>query len=311
MNNDINVLLCFDSNYNIQAEVTINSLLNNSTKFINFYIIHDSPESFNKNKLRILDHKNTNEVNVYKFVRREGVVFPNFEKSHMTEATYYRLFIADYIPKNVGEIMYIDPDIICINNFDLLYQTTVENLKSSNFVLSARTEHLEESDSETAVRLELTNNKYFNAGVTFINYKKWHEEKYTENLILHMSYLGDRVVWYDQDIMNSYLDGMYNEIPSKLNFTDIYLPVDNAKKEAVLYHYWGKMKPWTVKGFINYGESFYQTLYRNMFDNNYHIVHRYKKDSVKHFLIFLFSLKIFKLDYPFKFIKNFLSSLGE
>ena len=128
MNNDINVLLCFDSNYNIQAEVTINSLLNNSTKFINFYIIHDSPESFNKNKLRILDHKNTNEVNVYKFVRREGL-FSKFEKSHMTEATYYRLFIADYIPKNVGEIMYIDPDIICINNFDLLYQTTVENLK--------------------------------------------------------------------------------------------------------------------------------------------------------------------------------------
>ena len=31
-----------------------------------------------------------------------------------------------------------------------------------------------------------------------------------------------------------------NEIPSKLNFTDIYLPVDNAKKEAVYITIGGK-----------------------------------------------------------------------
>ena len=29
-------------------------------------------------------------------------------------------------------------------------------------------------------------------------------------------------------------------------------------KEAIFYHFWGKKKPWTVKGFLFYGESFYQ-----------------------------------------------------
>lgn len=309
MTEDINVLLCFDSNYNFQAEVTITSLLQNSSALINFYIIHDNPETFEDMKIRLLGHHKIKNINIYKFVKRSEVKFPNFDESHMTEATYYRLFIADYIPQNVPEIMYIDPDIICINKFDDLYKMTMENLRKSSYILAARTEHIESVNSETATRLELTNNKYFNAGVTFINYKKWFEENYTEKLVLHMNYLGDRVFWYDQDIMNSYVNGMYYELSSKLNYTDIYTPIQNIKNDAVLFHYWGKMKPWTIKGVLNYGESFYQRVYKSIFEENYHIVHRYKKDSLKHFIILVFSLKIFRLESPLKFIKNFIFSL--
>ena len=311
MSRNMNVLLCFDSNYNIQAEVTINSLLNNSSDIINFYLIHDNPESFVETRDRILSNKYTGEVNIYKFVKREGVKFPNFEESHMSEATYYRIFIGDYIPSEVKEIMYIDPDIICINPITNLYHSTVENLIQSKHVLSAKTEHFEKLDSEVSIRLELTNNKYFNAGVTFINYKKWLDEELTDKLTSHMSYLGERVLWYDQDIMNSYLNGSYLELPPQLNYTKINTPYEKVKDEAVLYHYWGKMKPWTIKGILNYGESFYQIVYRGIFEENYHIVHRYKRDSLKQFFILVITLKIFKLKSPFKFINNFISSFGE
>ena len=29
-------------------------------------------------------------------------------------------------------------------------------------------------------------------------------------------------MWFDQDVLNSYLNGMYNELPTQLNYTDIY-----------------------------------------------------------------------------------------
>ena len=226
----------------------------------------------------------------------------------MTEATYYRLFLADYLPESIKNIMYIDPDIICINNYDKIFQTTFEILNKSEFVISARTEHFEKDNSETTERLELTNNKYFNAGVTFINYERWIEKKYTENLTNWMNYLGDRVMWFDQDVLNSYLNGMYNELPTQLNYTDIYSPISEVREEAIFYHFWGKKKPWTVKGFLFYKESFYQIMHRKLFNNDYHIVHRYKRDSIKHFLIFLITLKIFNLKFPLKFIKNFTYS---
>ena len=152
---------------------------------------------------------------------------------------------------------------------------------------------------------------FFNAGVTFINYQRWVEKKFTDNLTNWMNYLGNRVMWYDQDVLNSYLNGMYSELPLQLNFTDIYLPISEVKEEAIFYHFWGKKKPWTVKGFLFYGESFYQRVYRSIFEENYHIVHRYKKDSLKHFIIFVFTLKIFRLKSPIRFIKNFIFSFGD
>jgi len=309
MTDKINILLCFDTNYNIQGEVTMTSLLRNTNNRINFYIIHDNPPTFSEMSKRIKKNKNTESLNMYKFKKREEVTFPNFDESHMTEATYYRLFIGDYLPKEVKNIMYIDPDIICINNFNLIFNTTFEILNRSDFVLSARTEHYEKDNSETVERLELTNNKYFNAGVTFINYEKWLKENYTENLTKWMNYLGERVMWYDQDVLNSYLNGMYNELPAQLNFTDTLLPISEIKEKAVFYHYWGKKKPWTMKGILYYGESFYQEIYRELNNNKYHILHRYRRDSIFHFLNFVLTLKIFRLKHPIKLISSFVKSL--
>jgi len=305
--NSFNILLCFDTNYNIQAEVTMTSLLENSKNNLNFYIIHNNPNTLDEMKLRLQKKSNLQSINVFEFVKRKEVNFPNFDESHMTEATYYRLFISDFLPENIKNIMYIDPDIICINNFDLLFQTTFDILERSDFVLAARTEHYEKLESETAERLELTKNKYFNAGVTFINYQKWVKENYTQNLTDWMNYLGDRVMWYDQDILNSYLNGMYSELPSQLNFTDIYLPINEVKEEAVFYHFWGKKKPWTIKGILFYGESFYQTQHRKIF-KKYHIVHRYKRDSVFHMIKLIITLKIFRLKNPLRFLYDFFKS---
>ena len=45
--------------------------------------------------------------------------------------------------------------------------------------------------------------------------------------------LQDRVMWFDQDVLNSYLNGMYNELPAQLNYTDIYSPISEVREEAI------------------------------------------------------------------------------
>jgi len=309
VNNKFNVLLCFDTNYNIQAEVTMMSLLENTSSQLTFYIIHENPVSLSKIVERISTHPNAENIYTYKFIKRDNVNFPSFEESHMSEATYYRLFIGDYLPKEVKNIIYVDPDITCINNFDIIIDQTISMLNATDLLLAAKTEHMELAESEISVRLELTKNKYFNAGVTVINVEKWINQKYTIKLLEKMNYLGERVMWFDQDVLNSYVDGDYLELPIALNFSDLSLSVNEIKDQAIFYHYSGKKKPWTVKGFISYGESFYQQIYRELFGNNYHIVHTYKRDSIRHFLVYLLSLKIFRLNYPFTFIKNFIKSM--
>ena len=63
-----------------------------------------------------------------------------------------------------------------------MFNYTFEILNNSNCVIAAQTEHFETDDSETSKRIERTNNKYFNAGVTFINYDKRVEHNFNENL---------------------------------------------------------------------------------------------------------------------------------
>jgi lipopolysaccharide biosynthesis glycosyltransferase len=285
------------------------SLLENTSSQLTFYIIHENPATLEKLIKRTSIHPNVENIYTYKFIKRDNVNFPSFDESHMSEATYYRLFIGDYLPKEIKNIIYVDPDIICINNFDTIIDQTLSVLNSTDLLLAAKTEHMELDDSETSVRLELTKNKYFNAGVTVINVEKWINQKYTDKLLEKMDHLGERVFWFDQDILNSYVDGDYLELPSALNFTDLSLSLNDIKEVAIFYHYSGKKKPWTVKGFISYGESFYQEIYREIFDNNYHIVHTYKRDSIRHFLMYLLSLKILNLNYPLTFIKNFIKSM--
>ena len=41
-----NILYCFDENYNIQATVSMFSLLKQTNEKINFHIIHKNPKSF-------------------------------------------------------------------------------------------------------------------------------------------------------------------------------------------------------------------------------------------------------------------------
>lgn len=301
-------LLCFDENYNIQAEVTISSLLENSNFKLNFHIIHDDPESFEESKKRLISLSNLQSIEVYKFNKRKNVIFPNFDESHMSEATYYRLFLSDYLPRTIKNIIYIDPDVICLNNFDGMVETSFEILNNSKYVIGAKTEHYEKSNNDTSTRLELTRNKYFNAGVTFIDYEKWIDESYTERLISHMDYLGDRVLWMDQCVLNSFLDGSYVEIPEQLNFTSRLYDKEFLLDEVVFYHFVGSRKPWTVKGVFSDGESLYQHFHKRLFNNNYHIVHRYKRDSIFQFFQLILSLRIFKLKNPLIYVRNFIDS---
>ena len=75
MNNKFDILLCFDANYNLQGEVTMMSLLKNTSSQLTFYIIHENPVSLEKLVERISTHPNVENIYTYKFIKRDGVNF--------------------------------------------------------------------------------------------------------------------------------------------------------------------------------------------------------------------------------------------
>ena len=87
-----NILYCFDENYNNQAITSMYSLLENTTKKLNFHIIHKNPVSFEKLLELVSNDESFNNAFLYKF-ENTGYNFPNVKNSHVSEATYYRMYL--------------------------------------------------------------------------------------------------------------------------------------------------------------------------------------------------------------------------
>ena len=51
-----------------------------------------------------------------------------------------------------------------------------------------------------------------------IDLKMWNEKNISENLLLTLQKLDQKIVYWDQDVLNSYFDGNYYEIDKNLNF---------------------------------------------------------------------------------------------
>mgnify|MGYP001329269773 FL=1 len=88
-----------DENYNKQAYISISSLLEKINTQCSILIIHKNPETFNTYIDQIEVNDNLDNIKIVKF-ENKGTKFPQLEGSHVSEATYYRLFIDQYLPKD-------------------------------------------------------------------------------------------------------------------------------------------------------------------------------------------------------------------
>ena len=294
-------LYCFDTNYNIQASVSIYSLLEHVDEKIDIFIIHQ-----NSNELNIPDiihnHKNLNLLKIYDF-KNENYIFPNIENAHVSEATYYRFFIEQYLPANLDFITYLDADIVIVKNPLTLIREHIDNLEKSNFTISVNSEPQSENEI-----IKLKNNRYFNAGVMLIDYKKWLKKDMLNNLVELTHKRKNDLVFWDQDVLNIYFDGEYLELSKFLNYKLDFSPYQHEKKvnlneNVSLIHYSGKFKPWSLKGIENNASVYYQDNFRQLYDSSYHLSDNWKVNTLKDFFKILFSGRILSIAFPFSLIK--------
>ena len=305
----LNFLYCFDEKYNQQAFSSIISLLDCVSEKINIYVIYN--KTFNNEYLprKIRNHKKLNTIKflIFQDINNE---FPNIQNSHLTEATYYRLFIEKYVPNNINYLTYIDSDIICLKNPIIEIKEKIKILKASPNIFMARTEYKKSSKKENKIyeRLDM-DGPYFNAGFLIINIEKWRKNNLTENLIIKMNKLSKSILHWDQDVLNSYFDGKYIEIENKFNFNayDKRNEVKNLE-EIIFLHYVGSKKPWVLSGIFNKFSEYYHYNFRKINNKYYHITHTWKRNSMYIFVNSLLKLKILNLKYPLMFLKDFVKS---
>tara|TARA_Y100000992_G_C21266827_1_gene494385 strand:- start:1062 stop:1955 length:894 start_codon:yes stop_codon:yes gene_type:complete len=290
-------IYCIDTTYNVPCYLSIQSLIKCSEEFLDIHIIHSNPASFNKFKNNLEIKNKKIRISLYRI--ENNFDYPNLEDRHVSMATYFRLFIGDYINKELKNLIYIDADAFAINNFDEIVTKTFEEMNQKNFTIAAL--DVNNYDNETR------NKPYFNAGVLFIDYEKWLNNEITKKLKTETQ---KDFFYHDQDILNNYFKDNFLNMNKWLNMhvvlEDYVFNQKLIEEEAFFVHYVGKTKPWDLEGLLKLNSVFYHQLVKEY--NNGELF--FKKVSyilrIKFLIINFF--KILKHDDSIYFFRNILTS---
>ena len=260
---------------------------------------------------KIINHKNLESIKVYKFDKK-NIKFPNLNNNHISEATYYRLYTSSYLPNDIKHITYLDADTVCTNN-PTNHIMRIQSKLDDNKSIAVKTEMNRQPDTSALFdKLQMSSKKYFNAGVMVINLDLWKENNIEDKARDKMVLLADKIQFWDQDILNSIIDGDYVELDSELNYI-VSLDTNalrNMKKEIKLsdenlpqfIHYAGSSKPWTLEGIFVSDSKYYQNYYKKVFRQKYHIKINWKSHSLKVLVKNLKNKNILDIDHPFALV---------
>lgn len=290
------------------AFTSIVSVLDCINEKVKIYIIHNSQEINFLIPEYISNHRNLEEINITIFSNPNNV-FPNVENSHVSEATYFRLFLENYIENDVDYLIYLDADVICLKNPIDYFKSTIKAMKTKNLPIAAMNHEEVPVKDKRLLDLGITKGKYFNAGVMIIDYELWRKSNVLNKSVKIIQNKSQSLVLWDQDVLNVIFDGNFENINPYFNYRMNMLNFSQKEVELIdqnvfLLHYYGKSKPWSVKG-VSFGiAEYYQSEFRKFQNEKYHIVHNWKKGSLLYILQIVLSGKIFSLKYPVRFLQE-------
>ena len=139
----MNLLYCIDKNYNEQCYTAIKSHVSNAMSPLRIYVIHQEPHTFSKELVESFSENKIELLEVIKFqenlIRDNTKLKKDIKNSHVSMATYFRLFIDKHLPTDLTQIVYVDPDVICIKNFEMEYSEIFKLMKEDKYVIGSKT----------------------------------------------------------------------------------------------------------------------------------------------------------------------------
>ncbi len=264
----MNVLVTLNSNYLKQLAVMLTSLLQ-SNPGIHFivYIAHTSMTG--RDFEFINQHVDTLNCTIAEIKIPNDLLSDAPITRRYPKEMYYRIFAAQFLPKKLDRILYLDPDVVAINSLNELY-----NIDFQENLFAAATDVYEPLERLNRVRLKMPKNStYVNSGVMMLNLSLLREQQNIDEVFDYIQEYKNRLIFPDQDVINGLYGGRTIIVDPKVyNLSERYYIIHNLHpknkeckidldwihRNTVIIHYCGKNKPWkeNYKGELG---AFYQS----------------------------------------------------
>jgi lipopolysaccharide biosynthesis glycosyltransferase len=172
---------------------------------------------------------------------------------HISVATYFRVLVADLLPKVEKKVIYIDADAVVLGDLSELWQMDMKGkammaVQDGNSSVSSGG-----GIPEYALLGIPANTEMFNAGVFVSDLDKWREANVARQVLAYLKRNHDKVKYWDQDGLNAILSQDAIIIPKRWNYrVDCHeapqlsceTVVQMIRKNAAVVHYASATKPW-------------------------------------------------------------------
>lgn len=204
----------------------------------------------NKNCIKAFAERYGNTVSFYSFDDK-GIKYPNIGSGHISKESYIRLFAPNYLPDDIERILYLDVDLLVLDDIQELYSIPMESA-----VIAGIMDYPEKDRYE---RLGIPSEYgYFNAGVMMFNIKLWKEAGLTHAAKNILNNTGIELKHHDQDVLNMLCHEKWKRISFRWNIMDVFFYDINQYEEKYrneirkeithpcIVHFTGSIKPWNA-----------------------------------------------------------------
>ena len=238
----MNIFFAVNDSYVDQLLVSIISVLKNNQNIkINFYVL--SSDFSKESKLKIDNIRIRYDNWEIQYIVPDVNIFSSFKLNieYITIETYFRYLIADLVP-NLDKCLYLDADLVVNGSLKDLYNTEIEEY----YCAGVRDLYIDEINYKNKINFNHTD-LYINAGVLLMNLSKIRQDNIVLKLIDNTTFLKDKILFQDQDIINITFKGNIKEIDSIYNFTSSNVKYEKYKRQnAIVIHFTGAQKPWHI-----------------------------------------------------------------
>jgi len=276
------VAFCIDENYIQHLCVALMSLLiTNGNVVDNIYVLHNPIKGKTKNIISnfILKkfHKRIIFIEVTETVFED--IFKHFKESrHFSPVIFYRYILPNILPKDLKTILYLDPDIIVVDNIEKIFKIDFNLASEGNqdckndcdyYVYAV--DHCMDEEALSYLRAIgfILNNDYFNSGILYINLDKWRKENVSQKAIDFTQKYIDFLKWPDQDVLNILFQGKWGKLHPRFNlmsnfFSDniIDLEIAEGLNKPAIIHFTGSSKPWHLFNKHPYKKIYWKYLWK-------------------------------------------------
>lgn len=183
-------------------------------------------------------------------------VLPLRHGDHVSEATYYRLYMATAVDADVSRVVYLDSDLIVTGDLALLAQLDLQG-KAVGAVRAFSIPTLGHGCIPLRANYADAQKPYFNAGVLLIDIDAWKQRRVRERALQFLRQNAASIDYWDQDALNGVLVDDWLELDPRWNRTSDYwqlgrlgrLPFSDSTvsslREPYITHFASGTKPWT------------------------------------------------------------------